>query len=69
MERYKTIHENKILINPPLDEEGFKVYNKFTKKELIWLLLEAHKSSCKFYMSGSDTSGRCNNCGKQKWEH
>lgn len=27
------------------------------------------KSVCSFYMTGMDTSGRCNNCGKNKWEH
>jgi hypothetical protein len=24
---------------------------------------------CSFYMSGMDTSGKCNNCGKNQWEH
>jgi hypothetical protein len=24
---------------------------------------------CSFYMSGMDTSGKCNNCGKKQWEH
>lgn len=27
------------------------------------------KSVCSFYMAGMDTSGRCNNCGKNKREH
>jgi hypothetical protein len=24
---------------------------------------------CSFYISGMDTSGKCNNCGKNQWEH
>lgn len=24
---------------------------------------------CSYYVSGMDTSGKCNNCGKNKWEH
>jgi hypothetical protein len=24
---------------------------------------------CYFYMSGMGTSGKCNNCGKNQWEH
>jgi len=24
---------------------------------------------CLIYMGGRDTGGRCNNCGKQEWEH
>lgn len=59
------------------DEEKFAMYNKLTKKELIAMLIEANKHlnirpprlACNFFMSGSDTSGRCNNCGKQQWEH
>jgi hypothetical protein len=33
--------------------------------------LNSNKSSdgCLYYVSGMDTSGRCNNCGKNKWEH
>ena len=27
------------------------------------------KSVCSFYMAGMDTSGKCNNCGKNQWEH
>jgi len=24
---------------------------------------------CSFYITGKDTSGKCNNCGKNQWEH
>ncbi len=24
---------------------------------------------CSFYISGMDTSRKCNNCGKNQWEH
>lgn len=27
------------------------------------------KSACYMYISGMDTSGKCNNCGKNQWEH
>ena len=35
-----------------------------------WLINKRRKDNeCKMYVSGMDTSGRCNNCGKNKWEH
>lgn len=43
--------------------------------KLIEILNEAlrkHNVSgqvCSFYMAGMDTSGKCNNCGKNQWEH
>ena len=57
-------------------------FDNNTKESLIGLLKEYHESElkklrvtdvsvsvCPFYMSGNDTSGKCNNCGKNKWEH
>ena len=31
--------------------------------------IEIVSGNCGFYMAGLDTSGKCNNCGKQQWEH
>lgn len=62
------------------DKEKFEMYNTLEKDVLIGMLIECNKhpqrltpivnvNKCGFYMIGSDTSGRCNNCGKQKLEH
>ncbi|MFO0477627.1 MAG: hypothetical protein ACK50L_02435 [Bacteroidota bacterium] len=58
-------------------QEAIKPLIKEIEKQgkLIEILNEAlrkHNVSgqvCSFYMSGMDTSGKCNNCGKNQWEH
>lgn len=61
------------------DKEKFEIYNSLEKDVIIIMLIECNKqlqklvpkieiSKC-FYLSGNDTSCRCINCGKQKWEH
>lgn len=61
-------------------EEKYKMYKKLSKKELISMLIEANRhlsnrplqwtsEACKFYTVGTDTSGKCSNCGKNMWEH
>ena len=63
------------------EEEQLTMYMKCYKKELCKMLIEANKhlknfhirvvmpSSCNFYMSGNDTSGNCNRCGKPQYLH
>ena len=62
------------------DREKFEMYNLLEKDVLIGMLIECNKhlqrltprievnNKC-FYTAGNDTSGRCINCGKPKWEH
>ena len=62
-------------------DEQMTMYMKCSKKELCKMLIEANKhlknlpihvatpSVCSFYMSGSDTSGKCNNCKKPQYLH
>jgi len=62
-------------------EEQMTMYMKCSKKELCKMLIEANKhlknlpihvvmpSACNFYISGMDTSGKCNNCGKPEHLH
>ena len=62
-------------------EEQMTMYMKCSKKELCKMLIETNKhlkkltipvvmpSACNFYISGMDTSGKCNNCGKPENLH
>lgn len=63
------------------DQEKFEMYNLLEKEVLIGMLIESNKhlrrltptivyptDKC-FYIAGDDTSGKCINCRKQKWEH
>lgn len=63
-------------------EEKYNMYNSLEKDVLIGMLIECNKhlynmtpretpidTTCRFYMSGTDTSMRCIHCGKTKWEH
>lgn len=62
------------------DKEKYEMYNMLEKDALISMLIQCNKhlqnrrptvvipKKC-FYNPGMDTSGRCINCGKQKWEH
>jgi hypothetical protein len=64
------------------DKEKYDMYNSLEKDVLIGMLIECNKhirrmtptlgetdTTCRFYMSGTDTSARCIHCGKTKWEH
>jgi len=63
------------------EKEQLDMYMKCSKKELCKMLIEANRhlknlpihvvmpSACNFYMSGNDTSGNCNNCGKPEYLH
>jgi hypothetical protein len=47
-----------------------KLMEEYHESELKKLrVTDVSVSVCHFYMSGNDTSGKCNNCGKNKWEH
>ena len=62
------------------DGEKYRMYNALDKEDLVKMLIECNKhlqritskvevnNKC-FYMAGIDTSGRCINCGKQRYEH
>ena len=64
-------------------KEEYDKYNLLEKDVLIGMLIEKYRDKkvgvlqdlkkqqnvCAFYMSGTDTSGRCSNCGRLKWEH
>jgi len=45
-----------------------EVFAKETKETLTKWLNE-RRATCSFYMSGSDTSGKCNNCKKPQYLH
>lgn len=64
------------------DKEKYDMYNSLEKDTLIGMLIECNKhlqrirptaaipeATCRFYVSGTDTSMRCIYCGKTKWEH
>lgn len=53
-------------------QEIVKLIRKYGEQEVANFISSKQdviKSVCSFYMAGMDTSGRCNNCGKNKWEH
>lgn len=60
-------------------QEKYEMYNALEKDVLIGMLIEANRHlqsrkptiefTCGFYNPGMDSSGKCINCGKLKWEH
>lgn len=63
------------------EKEQLDMYMKCSKKELCKMLIEANRhlkklpihvvmsDACNFYISGNDTNGNCNNCGKPQYLH
>ena len=67
-EQYLERIENKRLNGTPLYSR--KVMIDFAEKYVKQLILSGViPSACKFYMSGMDTSSKCNNCGKPEHLH
>jgi hypothetical protein len=69
-------------LNPHSRVFDLSIDYKYTEEQLVLFAKLYHESElknfrvtdvsvsvCPFYMSGNDTSGKCNNCGKNKWEH
>lgn len=48
-----------------LERQGklIEILNEALRKHIV------SSQVCSSYMAGMDTSGKCNNCGKNQWEH
>lgn len=67
----KSILSNRSGSTEPVSKEEFQ---RLIKRGHIIVLdqesIEQHvRDSCSFYVSGDDTSGNCNNCGKPQNQH
>jgi len=49
------------------DDDVYELMQKYADLQLLQTCVI--KSVCNYYISGMDTSCKCINCGKNKWEH